>query len=133
MSGPPLEIDGINADAFDAWVRRELAHHTTDDFLPDIVIGFLRGKTIDPQDLARTLEPAIGDRTAEFVIQLWPLLLDAKTNALGVPSVILAESRAAVAAGIVESSSSSDDRERRHRHHHRHRHRSTRHRSDRLV
>jgi hypothetical protein len=109
----PVSIEGINPDSFETWVRRELTKHTEDDFLPDIVLGFLRGKTLDPQELARALEPVLGDRTVAFVISLWPLVLDAKRNELGIPSVILEESRAAVAKRIgVLSDSSSDEEER---------------------
>jgi hypothetical protein len=134
----PLAIEGIVADAFDPWVRRELAKLTDDDFVPDLVIGFLRGRTLDSQELARTLEPSLGVAAVDFVVRLWPLVLDAKKSEVGIPSAIIAESRAAVAskmkeAAVSESSSDevplrrksrpsdSSDEERRHHHHHHHR------------
>jgi hypothetical protein len=150
-----LDIQSINASAFEPWVFREISNFTSDDFVADIVMGFLRGKTINSQDFAQTLQPSLGDATVPFVSLLWTLLLDGKPSDLEIPKVILDEKnrRAAVQrAAMSESSSDSgerrrfrppeeardaaDDRTRRHRHHHDHQHhrhhsrRRRRHRSD---
>ena len=96
--GESLETNSINVNALENWVMKELAKYTDDDFLSDIVMGFIRGKTLNSQDLAKTIQPTLGDKTGEFVSSLWDLLVDAKSNELGIPSVILEQSRKAIEA-----------------------------------
>jgi hypothetical protein len=93
-----VETEAINVSCFEPWISRELAPLTDDDFMADLVMGFLKGKVVHSQELAASLQPTLGDATVHFVSKLWALLLDAKNSELGIPGAIMEESE----KGIIE-------------------------------
>ena len=88
-----LSISNINYEAFLPWITRELKKYTEDDFLPEIVVVFLQSDEIDSQELGRNLQPDLKENTVGFVSALWDLLIDAENNGIGIPKVILDETK----------------------------------------
>lgn len=88
-----LSIIHINAEAFGPWIARELKKYVDDDFLPETVVGFLQSEEIDSQELGQYLQVDLKENTADFVSALWDLLTDAETNGIGIPKVIMDETK----------------------------------------
>ena len=120
-----ITTDGVTSSAFEPWVSSEIAKYTDDDFVGDLVMGFIRSKVIDSQEMAQTLQPALGEHTGTFVAALWDLLKDAKASDLGIPRVFLEQAQremeerlknASEARKKLTDSSSSDSDSDRKRH-----------------
>ena len=91
---PKLQIDNINSAAFSQWIESEISKLTNEDFVSELVMGFLNEQTIEAQEIGQQLKSMIGEEKAiSFVEKLWPLLIDAQNNETGVPSVIIEEAQ----------------------------------------
>ena len=88
-----LEMSGINIFSFEQWVKAEVEKYTKDDLVPGMVQGFLEGKVVKSQELGKMLQPFLNDHTTDFVSRLWDLLVDAKDNGTGIPSLFIEQSR----------------------------------------
>ena len=88
-----LEMSGINIFSFEQWVKAEVEKYTKDDLVPGMVQGFLEGKVVKSQELGKMLQPFLNDHTTDFVSRLWDLLIDAKDNGTGIPSLFIEQSR----------------------------------------
>ena len=116
-----IATDGVTSSAFEPWVSSEIAKYTDDDFVADLVMGFVRSKVIDSQEMAQTLQPALGEHTGEFMAALWELLKDAKSSDLGIPRVFLEQAQREMEERLKNASdarkkltdSSSDDSDER--------------------
>lgn len=89
-----LLIDKINSSSFSQWVSDEISKLTNEDFAADLVMGFLDNNTINSQELGQQLRSMIGEEKAiTFVENIWPLLIEAQNNDIGIPSVIIEETQ----------------------------------------
>ncbi|EAY01711.1 hypothetical protein TVAG_317000 [Trichomonas vaginalis G3] len=70
---------------------------TDDEFVEDIIMGFLQADTINSHDLAEQLQSLVGDKAVPFIEKLWPLLEDAQNSETGIPSVFVEEAKRKIA------------------------------------
>lgn len=98
-----ISTENINVNSMENWIAKEISKYIDDDFVPDLVIGFLQDEKIKSNELAKNLKPYLEDNTVPFITELWKLLLDAQNNELGIPSIILEESKRAIQERILQN------------------------------
>ncbi|OHT02176.1 hypothetical protein TRFO_30843 [Tritrichomonas foetus] len=112
-----IERKNINVNAFEEIVKNELSKYTDDEFLADMVVGFLENPIIKSQEMGQMLKPSLKEKTVEFISKLWDLLIEANENGIGVPASIieqrkqLIEEKMKIAEAVrkrIQNSSSSD-------------------------
>ena len=95
--GESLLIDHVNSNIFSQWVSKEMQKYTDDDFVCDLVLGFLDNDTINSQEFGQQLRSMIGEENAiSFVETIWPLLIEAQNSDTGMPQVIVEETKSRI-------------------------------------
>lgn len=89
----------VNREQIMAWAARklvELFEGLEDEVLINYVGAYLEQDHIDPEEMQLSLTDMLERDTANFVEELWTLLVDAQSQPLGIPSALLAASKAEI-------------------------------------
>ncbi|EDR29842.1 serine/arginine regulated nuclear matrix protein, putative [Entamoeba dispar SAW760] len=87
-----VDFNKVNIEVMRAWITSKIIDilEVDDDILVNTIVGFIEenGNETDPRDLEIDLEAFLGDKTNEFVEELWGLCQMGEKSKDGIPECL---------------------------------------------